>query len=698
MDVAARRADDGSHQAVIPPFCHGGWLRLAVRLPRRSRSAIVRLRVQDAAGCTLTGDNYLDRMVIPAQRHKRAGLVYLPPAACALRIDLMDGRESPDALSLRLHRCSRGTAALLAALRHPLMLFAYALAYRNGVLAGLRAAVSVVATGTPPRSYRRWVAWFDAWPEARLAPLRQAIAGNPPPRIAVFVCCGTGGATDGDPDGIPGPALQATIDSIRSQHHPIDYQLIGDGKHRTLDAALARNDAAYIALLQAGEILPRHASLLLASALMAWRHPAAVLADEDSIAEDGTRRDPLFKPVPGHSLMLSGTQTRGVWAVRAALLQDATADPRWAEALRLAVWLRLYETGAAAGTRRLPCILTHRRADCPAAPPALLAGIVAAHLARMGIAADIGTTWPLRVQPRPRAGQAPPVSIVVPSACRSDHTLRCLGAVLAGTDYPEFELLVVLSQAGPPDAAQQRIIRQLQSHRHVRIVLHANDGPFNYAVANNHGAAAARYPILCLLNDDVLPLAPGWLGRMVGHLADPSVGIVGARLYYASGRVQHAGIVMGLGGIGEHADRGLPRASPGPGLRCSLDHEVAAVTGACLVIPRALYQSIGGMDTTFRSAFNDADLCLKAGALGRSVVLAAGAELTHAESTSFRRHYAGADATRQSDDATVMLDRWAAVVADDPFHSPNLSLQRGHEALPAFPPRPGDPFSSDTTR
>ena len=196
-----------------------------------------------------------------------------------------------------------------------------------------------------------------------------------------------------------------------------------------------------------------------------------------------------------------------------------------------------------------------------------------------------------------------------------------------------------------------------------------------------------RHPLLLLLNDDVAPIDAGWLDHMVAHLDDPRVGIVGPRLLYPDGTVQHGGVLMGLSGMCEHASRGLPGDVAGPGGRVVLDQELSAVTGACLLVRREAFDAVGGMDESYPSAFNDIDLCMRVREAGGSVGYAGGVALTHHELQTYGSHYAGERASHLEDEIRRFRRRWAIAVALDPFHNPNLGLTAGTEWDPAIPPR-----------
>jgi hypothetical protein len=165
------------------------------------------------------------------------------------------------------------------------------------------------------------------------------------------------------------------------------------------------------------------------------------------------------------------------------------------------------------------------------------------------------------------------------------------------------------------------------------------------------------------------------------------MGIVGPRLLYSDGTVQHGGVLMGLSGMCEHASRGLPGNATGPARRVMLDQELSAVTGACLLLRRDAFDAVGGMDEAYPSAFNDIDLCMRVREAGWGVIYAGGVALTHHELQTYGSHYAGERASHLEDEIRRFRRRWAMEVALDPFHNPNLGLTAGTEWDPAIPPR-----------
>jgi GT2 family glycosyltransferase len=271
----------------------------------------------------------------------------------------------------------------------------------------------------------------------------------------------------------------------------------------------------------------------------------------------------------------------------------------------------------------------------------------------------------------------------VPSAVRTRHVLDCLKRILATNSYRNFTATLALAAPASADAG---ILAAAASLPGVR-VLNFDIVPFNYAAVNNAAAGTVESDLLLLLNDDVAPMAANWLDAMVAHMQDPRVGVVGARLHYGNGMVQHEGVIMGLANLCEHAGRLRAGADPGPHGIGLMAREVSAVTGACLLIRTSLYRQLGGMDENFAVALNDVDLCLRVRQSGHSVVYCPEAALFHYESLSLGRHYAGSRAGLESVEVQRLRGLWANVINADPFYNPQASLEPGREWQPAFPPR-----------
>ncbi|MEZ5673230.1 MAG: glycosyltransferase [Thiotrichaceae bacterium] len=255
--------------------------------------------------------------------------------------------------------------------------------------------------------------------------------------------------------------------------------------------------------------------------------------------------------------------------------------------------------------------------------------------------------------------------------------------ILQHTDYPQLELIIV--DNGSVAMETLTYLQQLQQDS--RIIVLRHDAEFNYSQLNNLAVTHAHGEVLALLNNDLEIIHRDWLKEMVSHALRPEIGAVGAKLYYSNNMIQHAGVIVGLGGLAGHNFKFLPKQFTGYYWKPFLTQNYSAVTGACLVLRKQVYDAVGGLnEKQLKVAFNDVDLCLKIGALGYRIIWTPYAELYHHESVS-----RGADLTvrkylRLQSEIRYMQTQWATQLAADPFYNPNLTIQFEDFSL-AYPPR-----------
>ncbi len=246
------------------------------------------------------------------------------------------------------------------------------------------------------------------------------------------------------------------------------------------------------------------------------------------------------------------------------------------------------------------------------------------------------------------------------------------------------EILIV--DNGSDDPATLSYLESLSEQGIARVLRY--DEPFNFSLINNFAAEHATGDILCFLNNDTEILSGDWLARARALLSMDDVGVVGARLLYPDGTLQHFGIALGMG---DHRVAGTPHGGmngndPGYFGKARLMQEFSAVTAACLFIRRSDFTTVGGFAPEFRVAYNDIDLCLRIRALGFKVVGDPEILLIHKESRTRGSDKTGERARRLAAEAARMHDRWGDLLRNDPFYSPNLSLDR-LDFAPAVPPR-----------
>ena len=254
--------------------------------------------------------------------------------------------------------------------------------------------------------------------------------------------------------------------------------------------------------------------------------------------------------------------------------------------------------------------------------------------------------------------------------------------LLHRTDYPSLDIIIVDNDSRERRTA--RLLHRMRTDPRVRVL--PFPGPFNWSAMNNLAVRETPAEIVLLLNNDIDVIAPGWLAEMVQQAIRPDVGIVGAKLLYPDGSVQHAGIVLGPAGAAAHLMRHADRDDPGYQGQLVLPRTVSAVTGACMAMRRSVFLEVGGLEETeLRVAYNDIDLCLRVREKGYRVVFAPGAELFHLEAASRGLDVSPEKQLRARQEREYMVRRWGPLVDRDPYLSPNLCVVNERLAL-ASPP------------
>lgn len=453
-------------------------------------------------------------------------------------------------------------------------------------------------------------------------------------------------------------------------------------------AALALATGEYVAFADHDDTLAPFALYEIAAAANA--HPDAdfFYSDEDKLDAAGDRVEPNFKPDWSPETIRSRNYVCHLTVLKRTLIDAAGGvRPGFDGAQDYDLVLRASEK--AARIVHVPHVLYHWRMHALSTASnkgsktyAFENGkrAVAEHLARVGVDGSVfdgptlGTyhvVYHLRTQPL--------VSVIVPNKDHPEMLARCVES-LGKASYANYELIVVENGSTKPETfAYYDTLRPLP---HVRIVEWTK--PFNYAAVNNFAAARAAGELLLFLNNDVESINPDWLEALVKQAVQPGVGAVGAKLLYADDTIQHAGIVVGMGGVAGHAHLNFPRTAPGHMQRLTYTQNVAAVTGACLLMPKAVFDAVGGFDEGYVLAFNDVDLCLKVLAAGHRVVWTPDAELYHLESKTRGPEDTDEKQKRFKREYDLFHSKWAAFLkAGDPYYSPHFRLDRPDFALKA---------------
>ncbi len=445
--------------------------------------------------------------------------------------------------------------------------------------------------------------------------------------------------------------------------------------NRALDLSRGR----YITFLDHDDELTPDALGTVASTIATSPSADFIYSDEDKIDASGERFDPLFKPDWSPDLLLSFAYTCHLAVISRALVERAGALRQEFDGSQdYDLALRATEL---AGTivhvsevlyhwRTLPGSAATDTTASVAKPWAYDAGTraIADALKRRNEPGEVvpDARFPGRYHVRREVPGRPRVSIVIPFRDEPKMLATCIATMRRDPGYDNFEFVLVDNNSELPET--MALLDRLVDDDDVIVARYHK--PFNWSAVNNFGAAAATGEVLLFSNNDIEAKSPGWLHAMLGHAMRPEVGAVGAKLLYPDGTIQHAGVVIGLGGIAGHILRGLPGDRPGYNSTSIATRDCSVVTGACLMTRRAIFDQVGGFSEELAVAFNDVDFCLKVRRQGLLVVYTPLAELIHHESRS-RGH------TDDLVEHGVFVARWAdEIIAGDPYMNNNLSHWR----------------------
>ena len=269
--------------------------------------------------------------------------------------------------------------------------------------------------------------------------------------------------------------------------------------------------------------------------------------------------------------------------------------------------------------------------------------------------------------------EKPLVSVIIPNKDHLDDLTRCLESMENVNNYHNVEYIVVENNSVPEDTFEG--YKELEKKYGDKFKLVKWDGIFNYSAINNFGARYAKGEYILLLNNDTSVIEPDSLRCMLAQCQRAEVGIVGAKLLYDDDTVQHAGVIIGYQGVAGHAFTGMGDDVYGYFARAVLSQELSAVTAACLLTKRSVFDEVGGLDESFEVAFNDIDYCMKVRAAGYKIIYDPHAKLHHYEYKSRGAEDTGKKQERFGGEIMHFIDKWrAALIAGDMYYNPNLEL------------------------
>ncbi len=638
---------------------------------------------------------------------KRVRLLSRSKACVAQLIDKSNGSSSSRQIFSVVFRPDRGVQEIVLQFAYRKNLwrtFSTGRTIRSWVGRGRVRAVEIEGRVL---SYQEWILKYEARSQPDLKTACSLVSGfGAKPKISILL-----------PIYNPQmPYLKAAIDSVLSQVYPEWELCIADDASEKGDViesyvrniqrkeprikwtrrktnghisactntALEMATGDYITFLDHDDLLSPLALFYVVDALNRFPDAKLIYTDEDKLDFSGQRCDPHFKSAWNPELLVRQNYICHLAVYKKTLVEEVggmrcgfEGAQDWDLALRASERLSAQEI------LHIPRVLYHWRkhvqstALCASLKPYVADSIhkcVQSHLDRQQQGGSV------TVRPNHASaivvydcGKTPvPVTLIIPTRDRADLLRLCVNSIFYLTEYPEFEILIV--DNGSRNQSTKALYDEItQSTRRVRILRH--DAPFNFAQLCNLGVASAKTPLVGLINNDIEVRTPNWLRAMVGHAIRRETGVVGARLVYPDGSVQHGGVLLGIGQVAGHAYKHHLVSGSARGFAAStVSRNYSAVTAACALVRRDVYEAVGGMDEKHLAvAYNDVDFCLKVATLGYRNVYCAEAELIHHESRSRGRDVGEEKLRRFAKERDVMLERWGRLLRNDPYYHPNLT-------------------------
>jgi GT2 family glycosyltransferase/2-polyprenyl-3-methyl-5-hydroxy-6-metoxy-1,4-benzoquinol methylase/glycosyltransferase involved in cell wall biosynthesis len=547
-----------------------------------------------------------------------------------------------------------------------------------------------IGSSSPDETYARWIEATEPSPagleeqrvDSRHLAYRPTISvvmptWNPPIELLREAVGSVLAQTYGDwelciADGGSQRAVRKYLEFLERSDPRVRVRLLDEnqGISGNTNAALDLATGEFVAFLDHTDLLAPFALYEVARLLNRDAGTDIFYSDHDLISTEGGRYNPFFTPSWSPDLFLSVNYLAHLSVIRRRQV-DEVGRLR-AETDGAQDWDLLFRV--AEGTDRIvrvPKVLYHWRSDPTSAAlsletkPYVAAAqerAVREHLVRRGTDASITRTGEGQLRVRWQTPERPKVSIIIPTKHNRTLLERCLGAI-ANSNYPDIEVVVV--ETAGRDEVREAWYEAMEAVVPLKVLWW--EQPFNYSAVNNYAVTEATGELLLFMNDDTEPLSNEWLDELIGWAVQERVGVVGAQLVDADGRIQHGGVVVGMGGFAEHLFRSLRPGDWGLMGSTMWYRDVSAVTGACLMVRRDVFDEVGGWDEDFQLCGGDVELCLSIGRAGYRIVCTPFANVAHVEG-----------ATRgsfipQEDFATSFWHYHSLLYGGDPFFHPALS-------------------------
>ncbi len=450
------------------------------------------------------------------------------------------------------------------------------------------------------------------------------------------------------------------------------------------NSALNIASGEWTALVDHDDELPINALYYVVSEINSNPKTEFIYSDEDKINEKGERYEPHFKSDFNLDLLYSQNYISHLGVYKTKILKEINGFRLGVEGSQdYDLLLRYLEKVNYKNIVHIPKVLYHWRAVTGSTA---LGASEKSYTTEAGIKALTDYFYnkkePIKVEKGkventykvnwPIEGN-PLVSLIIPTYNGYEITKLAIESILEKTSYRNFEILLVDNNSD--DEQSLKYFDSLKNHTQIKVLKYPK--PFNYSAINNFAVEEAKGEILGLINNDIEVINPGWLSEMLSHAVRKDIGCVGAMLYYPNDTIQHAGVILGIGGVAGHSHKYFDKKSFGYFSRLQIEQNLSAVTAACLLVRKDIYNEVGGLnEEKLKIAFNDVDFCLKVDRAGYRNLWTPYAELYHHESISRGHEDTPEKKERFDSEIKYMMDTWKNKIENDPYYNPNLTLKK----------------------
>lgn len=482
------------------------------------------------------------------------------------------------------------------------------------------------------------------------------------------------------------PKIKKCLEAYEKKEPRIKVVFRKENGHISLatNSALEIATGEFIALLDNDDELPPHALFEVVKVLNERPELDVIYSDEDKIDAEGNRFDPHFKADWSPDTLMGNNYISHLGVYRSSIVKSLGGFRKGYEGSQdYDLVLRVTEQIPEDHIYHIDKVLYHWR-TIPGSTA--ISGEAKSYIYDSGVKALTDALNRRGIKGTVRPGlisgfyevtyevlQEELVSVIIPTKNGYDDLKLCVDSIIEKTRYPNYE--IIIADNGSTDPKMQELFAEYKKQLDERFIVELIDIPFNYSRINNLAAEKASGKYLLFLNNDTEVIEPNWMTTMVSYAQFDRIGCVGAKLYYPDDTTQHAGVLVGIGGVAGHALNNYDRTHCGYFGRLVIDVNYLAVTAACMMVKATDFKAVNGFDETLEVAFNDVDLCLKIYELGRYNVYAHQVELYHFESKSRGYEDTPEKQKRFAGEIKKMQDKWPAYIAHDPFYNDNLTKE-----------------------